>query len=170
MTIAFTYLTQPPARYTFEMPQLKAWVEQWCRGQTLNLFGGKIRLKIDEEISNDIDTTMPTIHHMDAMQLVDSWTGPPFDTIVLDPPYNLRKAREKYNGRFIGSFTKIKDHLIPIMAERARVISLGYDTVGMSRRRGFHKIAIVVVCHGGDHNDTLGVVEERTNTNIWRFE
>lgn len=43
-----------------------------------------------------------------------------------------------------------------------RVISFGYDSVGMSAKRGFEKIAICPICHSGDHNDTIAVVEQYT--------
>ena len=56
-------------------------------------------------------------------------------------------------------FTKIKNILPRILNKNSRVITLGYDSVGMSRKRGFRKIAICLVCHGGDHNDTIGLVE-----------
>ena len=40
----FTYLSQPPRKYTFEQPQLKEWTEKWCQGKVLNLFAGKTKL------------------------------------------------------------------------------------------------------------------------------
>jgi hypothetical protein len=83
-----------------------------------------------------------------------------FDTVVYDPPYNIRKAREKYGGRYIGIGTKIKNGLPKILNENARIISFGYDSVGMAKIRGFEKIALCVVCHSGDHNDTICLVEE----------
>ena len=83
-----------------------------------------------------------------------------FDTIILDPPYNVRKAREKYGGRYIGSFTKIKNELHRVLKESSIVITFGYDTVGMAKKRGFEKIGICLVCHNGDHNDTLCLVEK----------
>ena len=46
--IDFTYLKQPPKRYTFEQPKLKKWVESWCNGKVLNLFAGRTLLDIDE--------------------------------------------------------------------------------------------------------------------------
>jgi hypothetical protein len=153
--IDFTYMTQPPKRYTFEQPRLKEWVESWCRGKVLNLFAGKTRLKVDE-IRNDIDKSMPADYHMDAYEFVKTWGGR-FDTVILDPPYNLRKAREKYDGKYVGSFTKIRDILPRILKIGSRIITLGYDSVGIKNTR---KVAICLVCHGGDHDDTIGMVEE----------
>jgi hypothetical protein len=160
-----TYLCQPPKRYTFEQPQLKEWVEQQCDGYVLNLFAGKVRLEEVDELRVDIDPDTPADYHMDAYEFVmrEQERGTIYDTVLLDPPYNLRKSREKYDGRWIGAFTKIKNVLPSILAPEGRVITLGYDTVGMSKSRGFEKIAVCVVCHGGDHNDTLVVVERKVS-------
>jgi hypothetical protein len=158
--VDFTYLAQPPKRYTFEQPKLKEWTESWCIGKTLNLFAGRVLLNIDE-VRVDIDPEMPVDYHMDSYEFVESWDKELFNTVILDPPYNQRKAREKYGDRYIGLFTKTKNILPRIIAPQGRVITLGYDTVGMSQSRGFRKIAICVVCHNGDHNDTLCVVEEK---------
>lgn len=159
----FKYLTQPPKKYTFEQPKLKEWVEDNCKGRVLNLFAGKVILNCDE-IRVDIDEDCPAKYHMDAFSFVELAIkeGMKFDTIVLDPPYNLRKSREKYGGRYIGSFTKIKNELPKILNDNGRIITLGYDTVGMSKSRGFKKIEVCIVCHNGDHNDTLCLVEECT--------
>ena len=161
-SIEFTYLCQPPNRYTFKQPKVKAWVEGHCRGRVLNLFAGVVELDVDET-RNDIDPEMPADYHMAAQEFVDTWGGEPFDTVILDPPYNVRQSRQRYNGNYIGSFTKIKDSLLRIISPTGRVISLGYDTTGMSARRGFEKQAICLVCHKGSHNDTIILVEDKTN-------
>jgi len=83
-----------------------------------------------------------------------------FDTIILDPPWSIRKSREKYGGRVVGSFTKIKDVLRRILNDNGRVITIGYSSTGMSKSRGFKKIALAVVCHNGDHDDSFAIVEE----------
>jgi hypothetical protein len=155
----FTYLTQPPKRYTFEQPRLKEWTERWCKGKVLNLFAGKTKLNCDE-YRVDMDPEMNPDYLGDAYGFVKD-TRMKFDTVVFDPPYNLRKSREKYEGRYIGSLTKIKNVLPGIMNHDAHIISFGYDTVGMSRSRGFDKIAVCIVCHNGDHNDTLCLVERK---------
>lgn len=38
--------------------------------------------------------------------------------------------------------------------------------MGMGRGRGFNKIAICLVCHSGDHNDTICVVEEKVQEEL----
>lgn len=54
----FTYLVQPPKRYTFEQPKLKEWVEQNCSGKVLNLFAGIVKLNVNE-VRVDIDKNVP---------------------------------------------------------------------------------------------------------------
>jgi hypothetical protein len=103
---------------------------------------------------------MPADYHGDAWEFITN-TNMLFDTIIFDPPYNIRKAREKYGNRYIGKSTKIKNGIVKIMKPGSRFISFGYDSVGMSRSRGFEKIAICLVCHNGDHNDTIGMVEQK---------
>ena len=154
----FEYIAQPPKKWTFEQPKLKLWVEKNCKGKVLNLFAGKIKLNVNEyrvDISNEFNPDIIC----DAYDFVKN-TNLKFDTIVLDPPYNLRKSREKYGGKYIGSFTKIKNELSKILNPNGRVIILGYDSVGMSKSRGFQKIGICLVCHNGDHNDTICLVEK----------
>ncbi len=158
--INFTYLMQPSKRYTFEQPKLKQWVELWCRGKVLNLFAGKVRLNVDEA-RNDIDLSMNADYYWDAFQFVANWKGKKFDTVILDPPYTYRKAKELYNNHLMGQLPRLKNKLLSILNDKARVISLGYDSVGMSTKRGFKKIAICLVCHSGDSKDTIALVEQR---------
>lgn len=157
-----TYLTQPPKKWTFEQPKLKQYIESMCMGKVLNLFAGKIHLSVVETRIDVSQEFNPDIR-MDAYEyvLLCRENTEIYDTIILDPPYNLRKSREKYNGKYIGSFTKIKNELPEILSPGGLIITLGYDTVGMARCRGFEKIAICVICHNGDHNDTLCVVERK---------
>jgi hypothetical protein len=154
----FTYLNQPPKRYTFEQPKLKEWVESYCKGKVLNLFAGRVIMNCDE-YRVDMNPEMPADYHGDAYKFVLN-TDLKFDTVIWDPPYSLRKSREKYEGRHIGKDTKIKNILNRIINPEGRVISMGYSSTGMSKSRGYKKIALCVICHNGNHDDTIGVVEE----------
>jgi hypothetical protein len=152
------YFNQPPKKFTFEMPLVKLWVEKWSKGKVLNLFDGKTKLNLDE-YRVDIDKEMPADYYGDSYNFIKN-TSMKFDTIILDPPYNLRKAREKYNGySYQGAFTRIKDLLPGLLNPDGRIITFGYDSVGMSKSRGFTKIALCLICHNGDHNDTIGLCE-----------
>ena len=162
--IQLYYLMQPVKHWTFEMPQVKALVEAYCVGKVLNLFAGMTRLNVNE-VRVDIERDLAVWdYNMDAREFVNFWheeDRQDFDTVILDPPYTYRKVKELYGGHRIGSLPRLKDEVRKILSPKARVISLGYDTVGMSRKRGFEKIAIAVICHSGDSKDTLMVVEER---------
>lgn len=164
----FTYLYQPPKKWTFEQPKLRKWVESWCIGKVLNLFAGKTNLNVDEyrvDLSNEFNPD----YCGDASNFL-YMTKMKFNTVILDPPYSIRKAKEKYNGRYIGNFKRIKNNLLNVLNQDNRVISLTNDSVGMSKSRGFRKIALCLVCHSGEHNDTIGVVEEKIFTNITNFK
>ncbi len=157
----FTYLNQPPKKYTFEQPKLRAWTESHCFGKVLNLFAGKTHLDVNE-FRVDLSEEFKPHFIGDAFEFVTT-TQLMFDTIIFDPPYSLRKAREKYQGRYIGKATKIKNELSLILNACGVVISFGYDSVGMSKSRGFTKKAICLVCRNGDHNDTICLVEQKEN-------
>ena len=80
---------------------------------------------------------------------------------MISTPYSLRKSYEKYQGHYIGSkWTQIRRAVPRVCNKDAIVISLGYNSQGMSRILGFEKIAICLVCHHGDHNDTIVTVEK----------
>jgi len=153
------YLLQPPKRWTFEQPKLRVFIEKWCKGKVLNLFAGKTKLNVDEFRVDSSNEFKPN-HLGDALEFLKT-TSMKFDTIILDPPYSLRKSYEKYKGHYIGSkWTQVRRAILRVCNKGARVISLGYNSQGMSRTLGFQKIAICLICHNGDHNDTIVTVEE----------
>ena len=69
-------------------------------------------------------------------------------------------------GVYTSELRKIKTILPDIINNKGRVLSYGYDTTGMGKNRGFKKIAICVVNHVGDHNDTLCLVEEKIQARL----
>jgi len=157
------YVCQPPKRYTFEQPKTKLFVERFCKGKTLNLFAGKTKLDVDE-FRVDMDKTVIADYYGDAFTFTQITTIK-YDTIVLDPPWSIRKSMEKYGGRMISSYTKIKNELTKILNPYGRIISVGYSSTGMSKSRGFTKIALLVICCNGAHDDSFVTVED-SNLNM----
>jgi len=145
--------------------KLKRWVESRCKGKVLNLFAGKTKLMVDE-YRVDANTEMKADWYGDCLEFIKT-TKMKFDTIILDPPYSMRKAYEKYDGKYIGSqWTILRRELLRIVNNGCRVISFGYNSQGMSRRLGFTKVELCIVCHNGDHNDTLCLVEDRLDKKL----
>ena len=128
----FKYLQQPPKKYTFEMPQLKKWVEYQCEGLVLNLFCGPTKLSVDE-VRVDQDPKMLADYHMDCRDFVEYAANNKikFDTVIIDPPYTWRKSKEMYNGHMIGQLPRLKNELPDILSKQAKILQFGYDTVGM---------------------------------------
>jgi len=154
------YLRQPPRKYTFEQPLLKKFVETSCKGKVLNLFAGKTRLDVDEtrvDMSNEFNPD----YCMEAFDFIKFCieNQMKFDTIILDPPYSLRKSMEKYGGKVCSTFTKIIDNIPLVLNDDGIVISCGYQSVIMGNKRGFVQEKICLVSHGGSHHDTICVVE-----------
>lgn len=154
------YLRQPPRKYTFEQPKLKQFVEMNCYGEVLNLFAGKTRLNVNETRVDLSDEFYPD-YNMEAFDFVvyAKNKGLKFDTIILDPPYSLRKSMEKYNGKICSTFNKIKDELPYILNKHGRIISLGYHSSCMGKVRGFEVETICLIGHGGSHHDTICLIE-----------
>lgn len=158
MEITFEHIKCPLNRYTFQVKSMRKWVEKMCIGRTLNLFAGKTALDINE-IRNDIDTEMTADFHLDALQFVKTYVGEPFDTILLDPPYSYRKSMEMYKGNVVSPFLKLKDAIPEIINKSGRVITFGYHSVSMGKKRGFSVSNIAIFSHGGAIHDTIATVE-----------
>jgi hypothetical protein len=157
--IELEYLKIPLHRYTFKPITMRKWVEENCKGYTLNLFAGKTKLDINE-VRNDSDVTMLADYHMDGLDFIKQWKGDKFDTVLLDPPYSLRKEMELYNGHMNSRFNQIKDEIPKILKDGGRVITFGYHSLSMGKMRGFTQKKILLMYHSGAIHDTIAVVEE----------
>jgi tRNA G10 N-methylase Trm11 len=146
-------------RYTFDSPKIKKWVEDRAKGKVLNLFAGKNKLNLDE-IRNDIDKTMIADFHKDAVDFVKECKGK-FDTIILDPPYAYRKAMEMYNGNYSSKFKQLADEIPRILKKDGIVISFGYHSTFLGKKRGFKLNELCVFAHGGSQHCTIGIIEDK---------
>ena len=96
------------------------------------------------------------------------------DLLLFDPPYSPRQISECYKsvGREVGIkgtqnaalYKRCRDAAIPILAANAVVLSFGWNSTGMGKERGFEIIEILLVCHGGGHNDTICLAERKCST------
>jgi len=145
-------------RYTFQSPKIKKWVEDNSSGKVLNLFAGKTKLSLNE-IRNDIDKEMLAKYHKDAVDFVKEWKGHKFDTIILDPPYAYRKAMEMYKGNYSSRFKQLADLVPKILKKNGKVISFGYHSTFLGKKRDFELNKLCVFAHGGSQHCTIGIIE-----------
>jgi len=165
--LSFTYIEAPPTKWTFEPDSVRRFVESQLEGRVLNLFAGETKLRHSGEIvRNDLDEKREADVHIDATQCRKHFEDCSFNTVVLDPPYNVRKAREKYEGEYMGAFKRVKNQVQHLVEPGGRVITFGYDSTGMSKSRGYEKEHISLLNHKGDHNDTICTIERRVNRSL----
>lgn len=93
------------------------------------------------------------------------------DALLLDPPYSPRQMSECYQsvGMKLGMkqsqtaslYKACKDMMTKLATPDAIAITFGWSSVGFGLTRGWEQVEILLVCHGGAHNDTICVVEKR---------
>jgi len=126
------------------------------------------------DITNDRDTATAATHHMDVddflamLQAMLRISGMRPRLVIFDPPYTYNQLRESYKQRLtqaeahrFGIWTKAKNMIAEMQASGDRVIHMGHHSNGMCKKRGYGIIEGLIVAHGGAHNDTLVIVEEK---------
>lgn len=124
------------------------------------------------EIQNDLNPESPAQYHLDAIDFVQlpeiknrTWKG-----WLFDPPYSLTQVGRAYQDFGIkgwnkknptGAYPQVKDVIGQTTEINGIVISFGWNTVGMGKKRGFEKIDGLCLEHGGNRNNTLVIVERK---------
>ena len=93
----------------------------------------------------------------------------------MTPPFSPRQIKECYESvGFVpkGNYTqasfwsKQKDEIARISKLGSVVMSFGWNSNGMGKSRGFSQEEILIVAHGGNHNDTIVTVERKTSEEV----
>jgi len=121
------------------------------------------------EVTNDLNPAMPTIYHLKANDFLRELKDNESCGVLFDPPYNLSQFKECYKGIGIElmkedvnyTYSLPKDIAAKKIMTNGYAISCGWNTVGFGKNRGFEIIEILLVCHGGHHNDTIVTVEKK---------
>jgi len=119
-------------------------------------------------LTNDLNPMVDADYHMDAIDFMKSIPSNSQDIVLYDPPYSPRQVSESYKG-FGKKVTALdtsarwrKEHLDEIeriLKNDGVLVSFGWNTNGGGKKRGFNQEEILLVSHGGSHNDTLVTVE-----------
>ena len=119
-------------------------------------------------ITNDLNPEYDTTYHMDALEFLKMFDDNSVDGVLYDPPYSPRQVSEYYKhvgynvtqettrASFWGNHKK---EISRIVKRGGKVITFGWNSGGISMKYGFEIQHILLVPHGGWHNDTICTVK-----------
>lgn len=126
-------------------------------------------------ITNDLNREMDTDYHLDALEFLKLFEDNSVDGVLFDPPYSPRQIKECYEAIGLdtqeGKLTRasfwsnLKIEITRIVKPRGKVLCFGWNSQGIGKSRGFEMTRILLVAHGGNHNDTICTVETKSNEN-----
>lgn len=124
-------------------------------------------------VTNDLNTTYDTDYHMDALDFLKLFEDNSVDGVLYDPPYSPRQVSECYNdvgynvtwdttkASFWGNH---KREISRIVKPGGKVLTFGWNSGGIGMKHGFQIKRILLVPHGGWHNDTICTVETKVKS------
>ena len=122
-------------------------------------------------VTNDLDPVFPADHHLDAFDFLRLHADESVDGVLFDPPYSPRQIAECYRG--VGRAVHMEDTQAAFYGDRKReaarvvkpggkVLCFGWNSGGLGKALGFDLVEVLLVAHGGAHNDTICTVETKT--------
>jgi len=144
------------------------WLDPFANEGTLKeLVHNNTDIKI---IDNDLSPEYITDYHIDALDFLKMFDDNSIDGVVYDPPYSLRQVSECYKNVGIpvtqettqSSWRrKHLDEITRIIKPNGTAICFGWNSSGVGKTRGFELYKVLLVPHGGSHNDTIITVEKK---------
>lgn len=170
MTPAMSRCWAMPSPSTFSIPPIAALLEKWVVGPVIvDPFAGETTPATH---TNDLNPERPAMYHMEAAAFckVLSDEGVAADTVLFDPPYSPGQIVEVYKsvglsvakaGQNARLYKEVRDGLDVLLKPGGIALSFGWNSAGFGKGRGYEMLEILLVAHGGAHNDTICVVERK---------
>lgn len=159
-----------PNKNTFDIkPIHELIVEELTDGLWIDPFANTNKLA---SVTNDLNPEYDTDYHMDALDFMKMFDSDSVDGVLYDPPYSPRQVSECYNNvgynvtwdttkaSFWGNHKREISRIVKI---GGKVITFGWNSGGIGYKYGFEIKRILLVPHGGWHNDTICTVEVKTH-------
>jgi hypothetical protein len=157
-----------PNGSTFEIEPIAKFVGKYLGGNWVDPFARNSRFARFCKATNDISKDAKTTHHMEALDFLRLFQSDSMDGVIFDPPYSPRQISECYKGA--GMDVHMSDTQSSFYSERKKeasriikpggfALSFGWNSNGFGMSRGFEVVEVLIVAHGGAHNDTICVAE-----------
>jgi hypothetical protein len=157
-----------PNSNTFQIPAIRDIINKYKFGTIIDPFANTNKIAT---ITNDLNPEYDTDYHMDATEFLQMLEPESIDTVLYDPPYSPRQVSECYKrfGKTVNMATtqasywsSQKNAIERITHLGSYVITCGWNSGGIGVKHGFEIVEILMVAHGGWHNDTIVTVERKT--------
>ena len=158
-----------PNKNTFDIKPIKEVIDKYMvEGVIIDPFANKNKIAT---ITNDLDEQYDTDYHMDATDFLKIFEDNSVDMVLYDPPYSPRQVSECYKklGKTVNMQTtqasywsNQKKEIGRILKPNGIVITCGWNSGGIGKKYGMEIQEILLVPHGGWHNDTIVTVEKKT--------
>ena len=163
-----------PNRATFSMAPVAEFVARYAKDRSRTIDPFARNNAVFAGWTNDLDPASNAAIHMDAEAACKHWhndVGVVADCALFDPPYSPRQISEVYKsiGLKVGMeetqnarlYKRVRDAIDPMMNVGGHVLSFGWSTNGMGIGRGYELVEVLLVAHGGAHNDTICIAEKK---------
>jgi hypothetical protein len=123
--------------------------------------------------TNDLNPDTKAQYHVDCNEFLKILDRKHIiaDLGILDPPYSTRQMHEIYqkvgrktsieDSQGVGIYKHTRTALDRLIRLGGIVLSFGWNSIGMGINRKYEIIEILLVCHGGMHNDTICMAERK---------
>lgn len=162
-----------PNKNTFDIKPIQSLIkEEMTDGLWIDPFANSNKFAT---ITNDLNEKFDTDYHLDALDFMKMFEDNSIDGVLYDPPYSPRQVSECYNNvglnvtwdttksSFWGNHKREISRVVKI---GGKVITFGWNSGGIGYKYGFEIERILLVPHGGWHNDTICTVEIKTHDGI----
>jgi hypothetical protein len=156
-----------PSANTFSIKAIGDLINKYKSGVIIDPFANSNKFAT---ITNDLDPQYDTTYHMDALDFLKMLDTESVDTVLWDPPFSPRQITDCYKklGKSVNwettqasYWSKQKEEISRIVKKDGYVITCGWNSGGVGKKYGFEIQEILMVAHGGWHNDTIIVVDKK---------
>lgn len=160
---------QMPNSNTFQIKPIRELLEKYIKPKekVIDPFANNSKIAT---ITNDLNPDYDTDYHLDALDFLKMFGDNSVDVVLYDPPYSLRQVSECYKNVGIpvtmettqSSWRKKHlDEIQRVVKRNGIVVCCGWNSSGVGITRGFELVEILLIAHGGSHNDTIVTVERK---------
>lgn len=156
-----------PNSKTFNIKPIRSLIDKYLHGYSVDPFANENKLAT---VTNDLCEEYDTDFHMDALEFLKTLEDDSVDTVLFDPPYSPRQVSEVYKELNMtvnmqttqASFwSNMKKEIGRITKTGGICITCGWNSGGIGKKYGFEIEEILLVAHGGWHNDTIITVDRK---------